>query len=184
MKYRFLYILSILFLNIESLAGINGNLSLELLGKKSFETEPQNIVTAVLRAQRLPCEQILVEAFETLLERQEEHLLTVASDGVIDELDDLIVVAPAVRVEDEVVRPLLQDHRVEGRLEIRERSGAPRLVEVLRRPIARRDTRKLPAQSSDHERVGVVLDRVDERFERDVLADLLAAVFIDDQVPW
>ena len=85
-------------------------------------------------------------------------------------------------MEDEVEDPLLEHDAVEGGLQVFERLGVGRLVEVLAFPVAGDDAGELPAEAADHVGIGVVLDRVDERWERDVLAEPLLAVGIEHQV--
>ncbi len=134
------------------------------------------------RSQRLAREQVLVQPLLRLAEVEELDLLAVLLHGVIDQLDDLLGLDPAVRVEDEVEDPLLEHDQVERRLHVFERLGVVRLVDVLRFPVAGDDAGELPAEVADDVRIGIVLDRVHERREREVLAEPLAAVGVEDEV--
>src|SRR4051812_5962258 len=97
-------------------------------------------------------------------EREKLDLLSVLLDGVVDELDNLIVADPAVRMKDEVHHALLEDSDVEGRLPVaHRREGTFFVVIMLSRPVARRDAGKFPAHSVDDVWIRIVLDRVNER---------------------
>ena len=103
--------------------------------------------------------------------------------GVVDQLNELFRLDPAVRVEDEAEHALLNHRGVEGRLPVVDGDGIVRLVVVLGEPVARRDAGELPAQLVDDERVRVVVDGVDEgAIGRQVLAKPLAAVGLQNQL--
>ena len=68
--------------------------------------------------QWLPASRFLLQSLLRLLERQELHLLAVLRHRVVDQLDDLLVLDPAVRVEDQVEDALLDHRAVEGRLPV------------------------------------------------------------------
>src|SRR5262249_19205873 len=71
---------------------------------------PYAVVPSLGVPQGLSPEQVLVDALLRLAEVQELDLLPVLRDGVVDQLDDLRVLDPAVRVEDEVEDALLEHH--------------------------------------------------------------------------
>jgi hypothetical protein len=140
------------------------------------------VVPPVGRAEGLAGEEVGVQSLLHLREREELDLLAVLLHGVVDHLHDLRRLDPPVRVEDEVQHALLDDRDVDQRVPVGDRLRVVRPLHVLGLPVARRGAGELPAQLPDHVRVRVVLDRVHEGFERHVLAELLPAVGVDDQL--
>src|SRR5262249_3513865 len=141
--------------------------------------QSHSIVSAAFRISYwYAAQQVLIQLLQRLLERQELHLLAMLFNGVVDQLDDLFVLDPAVRVEDEAVDALLDDGAVERRLEIADGDRAVRLlVVVLGRPVAGGDAGELPAELVDDVRIRIILDGVDERaIVGNVLPELVAAV--------
>ncbi len=88
-------------------------------------------------AQRMTAQHVLVQPLLRLAERQELHFLAVLRHRVVDEVDDLLVLDPAVRVEDQAEDALLDDRGVKGGLPVAHGDGVVRLVIVLGRPVAR-----------------------------------------------
>jgi len=101
---------------------------------------------------------------------------------VVDQADHLLGLDPPVGMEDEVEYALFQHDAVERGLEVFERLGVIGLLERLRFPVAGDDAWELPAESADDVRIRIVFDRVNERGERDVLAEPLLAIGVEHQL--
>ncbi len=82
----------------------------------------------------LASQQVLVQPIECLAKVEKLDLLAVLLDRVIDQLDDLLALDPAVGVEDQVEDALLEHDAIERGLQVFERLGVGRLLEVLRLP--------------------------------------------------
>jgi len=70
-------------------------------------------------AQRLAAEQVVREPLAGLAETQKLHLASVRCVDVVNPLDHLSVLHPAVRVKDEVENALLDDGGIDGGLPVR-----------------------------------------------------------------
>ena len=118
-------------------------------------------------SQRLFAGQILVQPFHRLLERQEFHLLAVGAFGVVDELDDLVIAEPAVRMEDRGEDTLRAHDGVQGELPVGDGGGVGGAVGVEGFPVARDHRGEFPAGAVDDVGIGIVLDvgaEIRERF--------------------
>ena len=82
-------------------------------------------------------------------------------------------------MEDEVEDALLEHDQVERGLHVLERLRVVRLLNVLAFPVAGNDAGKLPAEVADDVGIRIILDRVHERRERQILAEPLAAVGVE-----
>src|SRR5262245_38794448 len=99
--------------------------------------------------------------------------------GMVDELDDLIVANPAMRMKHQTINALLGDCAIESGLHVGDSLRIVWLLQMLRLPIAWGHTRKLPAQSADDIGVGVVFDRVDKRaVPRQILDEALPPLIV------
>ncbi len=144
--------------------------------------QPHAVVPAIGGAQRLSTQQVLVQSLLRFAEGEELHFFAVLRRRVFDEIDDLLIANPAVRMEDQAEHAAFDDGGIEGRLPIADGDGIVRLVPVLGHPIAGHDAGKLPAQSAEDIRVRIVLDGVDEgAIRRQILAKAILTVRIEDQ---
>ena len=149
------------------------------------------IVLAVARAQRVGEQKVLVEPFLGFAKVEELHLAPVFFVRMVDELNQLLRSNPAVRMEDEGERALLQDTRVERRFPVGDRHRVVRAMGVVRLPIARRHRGKFPAQFADDVGIRVILNRGAEPFQaepgdgvgggREIFPKLFAAVRVEHQ---
>ena len=81
---------------------------------------------------------------------------------MLDQTDNLIITNPVVRVEDECVDPFLQDRCIERPFHILDCLRVIWGLHVLGFPVARHGAGELPTTLTDHIRVGVIFNRVDE----------------------
>ena len=95
---------------------------------------------------------------------------------MVNDFDNLVVANPAVGVEYKVVDSLLLNGRVECDFHVPNRLGIIRSLDVLGGPVAWHDTRKFPAGASDQVRVGIIINCVNERFERNVMTKSVFAI--------
>ena len=98
---------------------------------------------------------------------------------------------PAVRMENERERALLQHARVERRFPVGDRHRVVRAMGVVRLPIARRHRGKFPAQFADDVGIRVIFNRGAEPFQaepgdgvgrgREIFPKLFTAVRVEHQ---
>ena len=125
---------------------------------------------------------MLVQPRLNLRKREKLDLRPVPRCGIVDPLDDLFRVDPAVRMEAQRDGPLLEHRCIDGRLDVGHRGGVAFSLVMLGDPIARDQGRDLPAHPPDYERVGIVFDIVHHQtVGRQVLAEPLAPRIVQNQ---
>ena len=154
--------------------------------KKSISidvSDAYSIVFSVFRGTNgLIQQQVLIDAIHAFTKRQEFDSLPVFLLGMFDHIDDLVVSDPSVWMEHQIEHAFLQDSSIECCLQVSYRGRVVWLMEMLGFPVAGNHAGELPAPSSDDIRVGIVLNRVDERGKRKVLVHPGAAITIDDKM--
>ena len=81
---------------------------------------------------------------------------------MVDHLDDLFGLDPAVRMEDETKAALLVNSQIDRGFPVFDGDGIADAVKMLSRPVAGGDARDFPAGIIDHVWVRIVLDVIDE----------------------
>ena len=105
------------------------------------------------------------------------------ADGVLDELDHLVVADPSARVMGKCEHPLLDHGCVDGRFHVADRDRAVRPVEVVALPVVGDRRGHLPAEPPDHVGIGIVVHVVDEvPVTRHVLVESLTPVLLNHQL--
>ena len=135
--------------------------------------EADAVFAPLIVAQGASGEEILVDAVQRIRKGQELDPFAVGFVGVIDEVDDAIRGNPRVGMKHEGVDALLRNGVVERGFHVVECAQVVRSVEVVAFPIAGDGAGEFPEGIADDIGVGVVLDRVDEGVEGEVLAELL-----------
>ncbi|HTI50548.1 MAG TPA: hypothetical protein VL475_06345, partial [Planctomycetaceae bacterium] len=114
------------------------------------------------RSKRLLIEDISFQPLQRLSKIQKLHFFPVLFHGVVDQLDDLFGLDPAVRVEDEIEYALLEDGDIERRFQIADRVRVVRFLQVLSRPVTGDDAGEFPAEPVNDIGIRIVFDVVHE----------------------
>ena len=134
--------------------------------------------------QGLAAGQILGQTLVDFAEVEELDFSAMTCDGMIDQLDDLVVADPAVGMEDQREDTPFDHRSINGRLEVLDGLRVADAMKILCIPVAGHQAGDLPAQPPDDVRIGIVLDQVGEStIGRHVLAEPLLAVVVEDQFP-
>src|SRR5262249_16237697 len=140
------------------------------------------IVLTIGGSQGLTAQQIFVQTLLSFAEIEKLNFPAIFAHRVIDQLNDLIVANPAVRMKNQIEHALLDHGGIERRFPIRHRDWISRCMEMKRLPIAWGHRWKFPTEFADDVGIGIIRYRGRKRWSRPILFKTGAALALADQL--
>lgn len=124
--------------------------------------EADPVVLPVGRPKRVSAEQVRRQAVVDLAEIEELDLPSVLADGVVDQLDHLVVADPAAGMVHQGENPPLDHGGVDGRFHVGHGVRVVGALQVVPLPVVRHRAGDLPAEPGDDVGVRVVFHVIEE----------------------